>query len=567
MTRTNEVDYRTKQLGEILIERGLIAPRDLQRVLSLQEKTGKRLGQILIEEGILSEEALAEALSLKLNIPKVDIDSYAIDPQVVHLIPKEMAKKYKLIPLFRVENTLTVAMADPLDVFAIDAVRHYTGLQIQEVIATPSDVEQAIERYYGMQDSLEAVIENLKKEGGDATGHIEERTVDVQADIPEEASIIKLVNLLLTQALRDRASDIHIEPEEKNTNVRYRIDGLLHLALSLPRNFHQMIVSRIKVMGNMDVSEKRLPQDGRFQFRLDRRIVDVRVSILPTVKGEKVVMRLLDKSGFLLRMDQMGFSEENLRKWMELIHKPQGMILITGPTGSGKTSTLYTALSEINTPEKNIVTVENPVEYRFPMINQVQIHPKAGLTFAEGLRAILRQDPDVIMIGEIRDLESAEIAIRSALTGHLVFSTLHTNDAASAITRLVDMGVEPFLVSSSLIAVLAQRLVRRICPHCKEAYPLSDREKVFVGDQWVHRTFYRGKGCRECHRMGYRGRLAIHELLVIDEEIRRLIVERASDTQIQQTAVAKGMSTLRADGLEKASQGLTSVEEVLRVTA
>ncbi|HDK35701.1 MAG TPA: type II/IV secretion system protein, partial [Bacteroidetes bacterium] len=384
----------------------------------------------------------------------------------------------------------------------------------------------------------------------------------------EGSSIIKVVNLILTQAIRDHGSDIHNEPDEKIMRIRYRIDGILHEAFALPRKFHPMVVSRIKIMANLDVSEKRIPQDGRFQYRLGTNVVDLRVSILPTVKGEKVVMRILDKTGFILDLSKMGFSPAVDSNWNHLIHRPQGLILITGPTGSGKTTTLYASLNEINTPDKNIITIENPVEYNFPMINQVQVNTRAGLTFSAGLRSILRQDPDIVMIGEIRDLESAEIAMRAALTGHLVLSTLHTNDAPSAVTRLVDMGVEPFLVATSILGVLAQRLVRRVCRSCKKEMKVSadELQSLGLGKEFLIRKFYRAGGCRECHQTGYKGRVGIHELLRITDGIRSLILRNGADDQIREMAVKNGQQTLRMDGLRKAAEGLTTIEEVLRVT-
>ncbi|MCD6165947.1 Flp pilus assembly complex ATPase component TadA [bacterium] len=561
-------DFYIRKLGEALIEKELISPIELKKALEKQRKTGKRLGEILIEEKLLSEDTLLEILSQKLNIPKVKIENQAVDSDTVQLIPYEIAKKHKLIPLFRVGNSLTIAMADPLDIYAIDTVRHLTGMQIKVVLAGEKDVEQAIEKFYGGRHSLDEVIRELKDQE-EETQSVEtlDSTIS-QADTETGASVVKIVNLILNQAISEGASDIHIEPDFKITRIRYRIDGILHDAFTPPKSLHNMIVARIKIMAELDVSEKRLPQDGGFQYRLNNKSIDLRVSILPTVRGEKVVMRILDKSSFLLKIEQMGFSESVRETWLKLIKRSQGMILITGPTGSGKTTTLYAALNHINTPDKNIITVENPVEYNFPRINQVEVNVKAGLTFSAGLRSILRQDPDIIMIGEIRDLESAEIAVRAALTGHLVLTTLHTNDAPSAVTRLVDMGVEPFLVASSVQSVLAQRLVRTICNKCKQPYQLSPEmlEQLNISESFKSHTFYRGAGCRKCHYTGYKGRTAIHELLVIDDEIRRLIVQRASEDAIRDVGAKNGMVSLRQDGLLKAMKGVLSVEEVLRVT-
>ena len=565
MEQSQTKNYRNKRLGEILLEKGLITPEILEKSFDIQKKTGKRLGEILVEQGFLKENDLLEALSLKLNIPTAKIDSYAIDPSVVEIISRDIAEKHKMIPLFKVNETLTVAMADPLDVYVIDYLRHKTGLNVQTVLASESDIQKAIEKYYRVQNSLDKVIHDIQI---DDTS-LEEPSREMFEDTTEEgSSIVKVVNLILTQAIRDGGSDIHIEPDEKIMRIRYRIDGILHEAFTLPLKFHSMVVSRIKIMSNLDVSEKRIPQDGRFQYKAGQKIVDLRVSILPTVKGEKVVMRILDKAGFILDLSRMGFSQEVAKKWDYLIHRPQGLILITGPTGSGKTSTLYASLNEINTPDKNIITVENPVEYNFPLINQVQVNPKAGLTFAAGLRSILRQDPDVIMIGEIRDPESAEIALRAALTGHLVLSTLHTNDAPSAVTRLVDMGLEPFLVASSLLGVLAQRLARRLCNACKSEVRVSPEKirSLGLGEDYLKKKFFKSVGCRECHRTGYKGRVGIHELLLLDDELQRLILKNGTDSQIREVAIKNGMRSLRMDGFRKAGQGLTSIEEVLRVT-
>ncbi len=557
-------DLHQKRLGQILFEKKFLTRENLQNALAIQKQNGEPLGQILLEKGFITEDNLLEALSIQLNIPSAKIDSYDIDPAVVEIVPKKIATKYRIIPLFRVENTLTVATADPLDVYVLDFLRHRTGYQIQTVLAKVSDIDRAIEKYYRVGDSLKEVIQDIEV---DDSPQVEMGSA-YQDNSKEGSSVVKVVNLILAQAIRDRASDIHIEPDEKVLRVRYRIDGLLHEAFKLPKKFHAMVASRIKIMANLDVSEKRLPQDGRFEYKSDGKTVDLRISILPTVKGEKVVMRILDKAGFILDIAKMGFSPKVAEKWNELIHRSQGLLLITGPTGSGKTSTLYASLNEINTPDKNIITVENPVEYNFPLINQVQVNEKARLTFAAGLRSILRQDPDVVMIGEIRDQESAEIAIRAALTGHLVLSTLHTNDAPSAVTRLIDMGIEPFLVASSLLGIMGQRLVRRICAVCKQEIALSPEEQqsLRLPEKFGKTRFFKGKGCRECHGTGYQGRVGIHELLVVDPEIRRAVVKESSDEVIRDMAIRHGMDTMRVDGLRKAALGLTTVEEVLRVT-
>lgn len=555
-----------KKLGEILLEKGLLTHEQLERALALQRTTGKRMGKILVEQKWIEEDTLLEALSERFGIPRVKIDAYSIDPSVVKLVPREMAQRYKLIPLFKVQNTLTIAMADPLDIYALDAVRYHTGLQVQEVIATEKDIEAAIKKYYSMVDSMDQVISNLETENVvDLEGSDK---IEVQEDASDEASIVKLVNLILIEAVRDRASDIHLEPDEKVFRIRYRVDGLLREISTPSLNLAPMIISRIKIMAELDVSEKRIPQDGRFRIKAEGREIDIRVSILPTVHGEKAVLRILDSKNAIIELDRLGLAPDTLEKWKEVIRSTEGIILITGPTGSGKTTTLYAALNAINSIHKNIVTVENPVEYKFPLINQVQINPKIGLTFAAALRAILRQDPDIIMLGEIRDVETAEIAIRSALTGHLVLSTLHTNDAPGAIYRLIDMGIEPFLVSSSMIAVMAQRLVRILCPHCKaedpEAVALLQKEGRL--SRVEETTIFKAVGCRNCKNTGYSGRTGIHELLVLDEQIRKMIMEKAPAEQVKQYARRHGMRTLGEDGLKKVFAGITSLEEVMRVT-
>ncbi|MDZ7262751.1 MAG: ATPase, T2SS/T4P/T4SS family, partial [candidate division KSB1 bacterium] len=452
-----------KKLGEMLLEKNLITREQLNLALEIQQKTKDKLGKIFVEKGWVTEETLLDVLSQNLKIPKIKLDSYVIDPAIITIVPQQFALKYQLMPLFKVGDELTVAMSDPLDIFAIDALHYRTRCKIHVALASEKDILQAIEKYYTVKDSMDRVIRDLDKaevaQIKEEKDHTSTRAIVEDSD---EASVIKLVNLFILQAIKDKASDIHVEPDEGMLRIRYRVDGVLREAFTPPKQLHPMIISRIKIMADLDVAERRIPQDGRFHFKAEKKEVDVRVSILPTVEGEKAVLRILDKTSVLFGLEEMGFSEDNLQQWRSLIRKPEGIILITGPTGSGKTTTLYGVLKEINSVEKNIVTVENPVEYKFPLINQVQINPKAGLTFSTGLRAVLRQDPDIIMIGEIRDLESAEIAIRSALTGHLVLSSIHANDAVGVIFRLLDLGVEPFLISSSLVGIVAQRMIRRI---------------------------------------------------------------------------------------------------------
>lgn len=466
------------------------------------------------------------------SVPEVDLSSYAIDASLLALVPASLAQKHKLIPLFKVGNTLTIVMADPKNIIALDEVRAAVKMDVSVVKASLQDLEDAIAENYGISGVVETALRDYRPpEGGIA-----------RAAAEVDAPVIKLVGEVISQAIRERASDIHIEPEEKDVRVRYRVDGLLHEELKLPPHMLAPVVSRIKVLATMNIAESRVPQDGRFEIEHEKRKVDLRVSTLPSAYGEKVVMRILDKSAMLLKLPDIGFSKENLDKFLKIIHKPHGIILVTGPTGSGKTTTLYAALSEINSKELNVITVEDPIEYELPGVTQSQVNVKAGLTFGTALRSILRQDPDVILIGEIRDLETASIAIQSALTGHLVFSTLHTNDAPGALTRLTDMGVEPFLISSSVEAILAQRLVRTICKKCNK------------------------KGCKACKNTGYRGRIGIFELLLLDENVRKMINEKASSDEIRKYAVGHGMQAMYTDGLEKVAAGITALEEVLRVT-
>ncbi len=559
-------DVRSLRIGELLVQKGIITPEQLEEALKLQKQSGERLGRILIEKGWLTEDQLADVLSEKFNIPRVRVDSYTLDPSIVNTIPVELARRYKVIPLFRVEDTLTVAMADPLDIFAIDALRQATGLRIQEVIATESDIEKAIDRYYSTRDSMDQVVRDLGKEV--ETLDLEKNVDELSVKGAEDAAIVKLVNLILSQAVREGTSDIHIEPDEDIFRVRYRVDGILHEVLTPPKGLHPMVISRIKILADLDVSERRLPQDGRFRIHYDGRDIDVRVNTLPTVQGEKAVLRILDKGKGILRLEDMGFDQDTLLRFRESYRKSEGLVLITGPTGSGKTTTLYAVLNELNSPEKNIVTVENPVEYRLPRINQVQVNPAIGLTFAAGLRAILRQDPDIVLIGEIRDRETAEIAVRASLTGHLVLATLHTNDAPGAIPRLIDMGIDPFLVASSLQAVLAQRLVRRICSHCKiEVKPDPIVWSRFApGYPYPEKPLARGKGCRECRKTGYKGRTGLYELLVVTDEIRQAILAGESGDEIARLARKYGLRKLREDGVRKVLEGVTTIDEVLRVT-
>lgn len=487
------------------------------------------------------------------GIPEIDLSSYAIDPQVVKLIPAALAQKHLILPLFKVGNTLTVAMADPKNIVALDELRTAVKLDISTVKAGDQDIQDAITEYYGISGVVNAVIQDYCPPEGALA----------RVAAPVDAPVMKLVDVIINQAVRERASDIHIEPEVNDVRVRYRVDGLLHEELKLPVHMLAPIVTRIKVLAGMNIAEARIPQDGRFEIDQAGKKVDLRVSSLPSSHGEKVVMRILDKSAMVYKLAEIGFSSENLEKFQKIIRKPHGIILVTGPTGSGKTTTLYSALAEVNSKELNIVTVEDPIEYELPGVTQSQVNVKAGLTFASALRSILRQDPNVILIGEIRDLETASIAIQSSLTGHLVFSTLHTNDAPGALTRLIDMGVEPFLISSSVEAVLAQRLVRTVCKKCEEKIPSPDSLKQqFPAIKFIQR----GKGCKACKNTGYRGRIGIFELLLTDEKIRKMITDKASADEIRKYAIEQGMKTLYGDGIEKVKAGITTLDEVLRVT-
>src|SRR3989339_914336 len=489
----------------------------------------------------------------RADVPDVELSDYTIDPRVLKLIPASVAEKYKLIPLFTVGKKLTVAMAEPRNIVALDEVRSLTKLDISIVKSKEKEIELAIAEYYGIAGVVEDLIKDYER-----TKNQSKVGQSTSADAP----VVKLVDLIIAQALNERSSDIHIEPEEKDVRIRYRVDGILHEVVTLPPFMLSPIVSRIKVLSSMDISESRVPQDGRFRLEKEK-TVDFRVSTFPSVYGEKVVLRILDKSAILLTLKDIGFSDENLAKFRKVVHKPHGVVLVTGPTGSGKTTTLYAVLSEVNNKQQNIITVEDPIEYELAGITQAQVNIKAGLTFASALRSILRQDPDIILIGEIRDMETAEIAVQAAMTGHLVLSTLHTNDAVSALTRLIDVGVEPFLISSSVEAVLAQRLVRVICTKCKEEVGVPENIKERFPDLKV---MYRGVGCKSCKNTGYKGRCGIFELLITDETVRKMVGSKAGVDEIKKYAVSQGMKTLFLDGLGKVKAGITSLDEVLRVT-
>ncbi len=553
-----------KQLADILLDSGLVDEAQLAAAYDEHQRGGRSLGRVLVEHGALTEAQLVAALASQLGLPFVDLGEYNVDGSAVALISAPVCRRHTVLPIGYDENRLLLAMADPGNVFALDDVRSLTGMEVRQVVATRDDLLAAIDRFCRADGDLDDLTTALSRED-------EEEDLARLKEVVDEAPIVKYVNLLITQAIQDRASDIHIEPGEQDLRVRYRIDGVLHEVMRSPRSIQSGVVSRLKIMSDIDIAERRIPQDGRLSVTAHGKKVDLRVATLPTVWGEKVVMRILDNSTASLALSDLGFEESNNVRYSASFTKPYGMILVTGPTGSGKSTTLYATLNIIAKPEINVITVEDPVEYRLPGINQVQVNAKAGLTFAAALRSILRADPDVVLIGEIRDHETAQIAVEAALTGHLVLSTLHTNDAASAITRLTEMGIEPFLVGSALDCVLAQRLARRLCPKCKEPYQPAPEELLSAGFPWTAGeevpTLYRAAGCSACAKTGYKGRLALHEVMAVTEEIERLAVGRASAADITGQACGQGMHRLREDGMYKVRDGVTSIEEILRVVA
>lgn len=562
-----------KLLGLSLIESGLLSRDQLDAALKVHRRSGNTLGCTLIQEGYISEAQLLNFLQSKLGFPHAALANYVVDANALRVIPENLVRKYEIFPLIKVKNTLTVAMVDPLDGFILENIQLTTGCEIKPLVSTRQEILDAINKYYkkGVVAQKSDDLSALKKLADNIQGiKTAASTIRVNEDDMSQANIINLVNKLIQDGVTTKASDIHIEPTETNVRVRFRRDGILEEVMSLSKDWASPLTSRIKVMADLDIAEKRKPHDGRARIKLASREVDLRVSTFPCVTGEKAVLRILDKGNIVLAMDQLGFNDYVLKNFHQMIKAPNGIILVTGPTGSGKTSTLYAALKEIDSTEKNVITIEDPVEYRLSNINQGQVNTKAGFSFASGLRSMLRQDPDVIMVGEIRDLETAEISIRASLTGHLVFSTLHTNDASGSLNRLIDMGVEPFLVASAIIGAMAQRLVRTTCPECKSPVKVSDR---LFGELGISRErignvqFYRGKGCPTCKNTGYTGRTCITELLINSEDIRELVVRKSSTTMIKTASKSGGMKTLREDGLAKAVRGITTLQEVLRVTA
>ena len=563
------------RLGDRLVAEKLITTEQLQRALAEQKGSADKLGTILVRLGFITEDSLVSFLSKQYSIPAITVAQVDPDPDVLKLVPEQIAKKHSVLPIKRMGNTLTLAMADPTNVFALDDVGFMTGLQIQPVVASEAAIRKAFERLYETGASVTDMMSELEEadtdvevvEGGEET--FTKADVFDLKESADEAPVVRLINMILTDAIRRGASDIHLEPYEKVFRVRFRIDGVLHEIMTPPKRLEAALTSRVKIMATLDIAERRLPQDGRIKLRYHQREIDFRVSTLPTIFGEKTVMRILDKDALQLDLTALGFDPWSMEQFTKAIHSPYGMILITGPTGSGKTTTLYSAIHTINSPDINIMTAEDPVEYNLKGVNQVQVNDEIGRTFAACLRSFLRQDPDVILVGETRDLETAQIGIRAALTGHLVLSTLHTNDCPSTPARLLDMGIPPFLVSSSLQLILAQRLGRRVCRDCKEPYEATEDSLVPYGHvpQGLGTiNFYKGKGCQTCNFTGMKGRVAIYEVMPISTEIRDLILRNATTNEIQDAACSQGMKTLRQNALQKVIDGVTTVEEVLRVT-
>ena len=569
----------SSRLGEILIKESLITSDQLRQALDHQKSTGVRLGTSLMKLGFITDDEITGVLSRQYGVPSINLKYYEVDASVIKLIPQDTAVRYQIVPLSRVGSTLTIAMTDPTNVFAMDDIKFMTGFNVEPVVASETAFAEAISKFYGEAESVEELSKVIKDLTGDENADLELAAEEQETNLAEleraaeEAPIIKLVNLILTDAVKRGASDIHIEPYEKEVRVRFRIDGILQAVMAPPMKLRDAIISRVKIMAKLDISEKRLPQDGRImiKYRKNGRIkdLDFRVSTIPTLFGEKIVMRLLDKENLRLDMTKLGFEQESLTKFENAILRPYGMVLVTGPTGSGKTNTLYSSISRLNTIETNIMTAEDPVEFQLAGVNQVQMKDQIGLNFATALRAFLRQDPNIILVGEIRDFETAEIAVKAALTGHLVLSTLHTNDAPSTISRLMNMGIEPFLVATSVNLICAQRLVRRICQNCKEPLEVPEQAMLDAGytpEEVKTTKIYVGKGCGTCNKTGYKGRVGLYEVMEINDELRELILVGASALELKKKALDQGMIMLRRSGLIKIALGQTTLEEVLRET-
>ncbi len=568
-----------ERIADVLVEDGLLSVKQVEELLELQKKEGTRLLKLLIDRSYVNDLDMAVAMGRVLNTPPVNLARVGIAPEVVALVPKEVAQNHKVLPVSRLDNKLFLAMADPLNVLALDDVKRITRLEVQPMIAPERAIVDKLNNLETKGSSMEEVIKAAEEQAeleAEAAGAelvaeaLDDASVDDLAKIGEEAPVIKLANLILVQAIKDRASDIHIEPFEKDVKLRYRVDGALMHYPPPPKNLQVALMSRIKIMSNLDIAERRLPQDGRMRMKVGGKDIDLRVSFLPTVHGEKCVLRVLDKSNLSASMDKLGMDKDTFRRFKAAVDAPHGLLLVTGPTGSGKTTTLYSALNELNNPEYNIITVEDPVEFQIMGINQVPVRKEIGLSFASALRSILRQDPDIIMIGEIRDEETAEIAVEAALTGHQVLSTMHCNDAPGAIARLDDMGIAPFLISSSVILSCAQRLLRRICPACKEpvSYPKKMYDDLGIDPNLYEGIqLYKGRGCERCKNSGYAGRCAIIEAMTVSDEIRKLIIARSSAMELGRVAVEQGMKTLRMVALEKAREGISTLEQVLVMTS
>jgi type IV pilus assembly protein PilB len=566
-----ERPQKKSAIGQLLVNEGLITPEQLDKALEEQKRKGGKIGSNLVRLGYISESTLAQFLGRQFNMKAIDLSSSEIDPECVSMIPFEIARKYLALPISREGNRLYVAMANPDNVFALDGIKFITSMDVEPMVCPESSILSAIEEYYRTPDILDELIKDLDVMDLELVETEEEEEIGLnQLKIQvEEAPVVKLINGLITDAVRRNASDIHIEPFESMLRIRYRIDGVLRDMIYPPVRLKAALISRVKILADLDIAEHRLPQDGRIKARIGGNVVDIRVSTVPTIFGEKIVMRILDKEQLPLDLTRLGFQEGALEKFLAGIKNPYGIVLVTGPTGSGKTTTLYSALTKLNTLEVNIMTVEDPVEYNLEGINQVNVHADIGMNFARALRAFLRQDPNIIMVGEIRDQETAQVATKAALTGHLVLSTVHTNDASSAIVRLIHMGIEPFLVATACRLILAQRLVRKVCPNCAEEahYPLDALKKVgLTMEEGEEYHFLRGKGCEDCNRTGYKGRTGLYEVMPISQGIRDLILQSASSSKIKEKAIEEGMMTLRADGLAKLKAGLTTLEEVLKET-
>ena len=562
----------SNRLGELLVREKLISLQQLRQAQDEQKNSGQNLGYTLAKLGYISDEEITSFLSTQYRLPAIDLDEFEVDAEVIRLVSREVCEKHKILPVSRSGSSLIVAMADPTNLHAIDDIKFLTGYNVEPVVASETAIHAAIERYYNVGPSYDEVMAefNIDDEDIDFTASDEELNALELERASADAPVVRLVNMLLLNAIRKRASDVHIEPYERKLRVRYRVDGVLNEEMTPPLRLKAALVSRLKIMSKLDIAERRLPQDGRIKLKLGKgREMDFRVSVLPTMWGEKVVLRLLDKSNLQLDMTKLGFDNKPLSDFKWAIGQPWGMVLVTGPTGSGKTATLYSALSELNKVDVNISTAEDPVEYNLPGINQVQMHDEIGLNFAMSLRSFLRQDPDIIMVGEVRDFETAEIAVKAALTGHLVLSTLHTNDAPATISRLLNMGVEPFLITASVNLVLAQRLARKICLDCKKPLdiePQSLRDMGFSEEMMKDLVIYKGAGCGTCNGTGYKGRIALYEVMRFQDELKEMVLQGASSAELKVAAARLGMNTLRMSGIKKISEGVTTPEEVLRVT-